>query len=81
MRFTPTPGVALPAPARRTMVVTIGSVGQPRDKDTRSMYALYDTTAQKLCFYRVLYDHQAAAQAVRQAGLPEHLANRLETGT
>lgn len=81
MRFTPTPGVALPAPARRDMVVTIGSVGQPRDKDTRSMYALYNTSAQKLCFYRVLYDHQAAAQAVRQAGLPEHLANRLETGT
>lgn len=81
MRFTPTPGIALPAPSRRDMVVTIGSVGQPRDKDTRSMYALYDTEAQKLCFYRVLYDHHAAAKAVRQAGLPEHLAHRLETGT
>lgn len=81
MRFTPTPGVALPTPSRRDMVVTIGSVGQPRDKDTRSMYALYDTGAQKLCFYRVVYDHLAAAQAIRQAGLPEHLAHRLETGT
>jgi diadenosine tetraphosphatase ApaH/serine/threonine PP2A family protein phosphatase len=81
MRFTPTPGVALPAPARRDMVVTIGSVGQPRDKDTRAMYALYDTEAQKLCFYRVVYDHHAAALAIRHAGLPEHLAHRIETGT
>lgn len=81
MRFTPTPGVAMPAPIRRDMVVTIGSVGQPRDKDTRAMYALYDTEAQKLCFYRVVYDHQAAANAIRVAGLPEHLAHRLESGT
>ena len=80
MRFNPVPGVAIPVPMRRQMVVTVGSVGQPRDGDTRSMYALYDDVLQTLAFHRVRYDHQSAAQTIRSAGLPEHMAHRLETG-
>lgn len=80
MAFKPTPGGPLPVPAHRPMVVTVGSCGQPRDKDTRAMYAIYDTTRQKLCFQRVSYDVAAAAAAVRKAGLPEQLAKRLEDG-
>ena len=44
------------------------------------MYALFDTDAAQLTFHRVPYDYCAAAQAVRNAGLPEYFAERLERG-
>jgi diadenosine tetraphosphatase ApaH/serine/threonine PP2A family protein phosphatase len=80
MPFKPTPGVAVSLPRSRACVATVGSVGQPRDGDPRAMYALYDMSAGRLTFHRVPYDHTAAAQAIRQAGLPEYFAHRLETG-
>jgi predicted phosphodiesterase len=80
MRFNPTPGVAIPVPAHRRWIATIGSVGQPRDGDTRAGYAVMDLSTRKLTFCRVAYNQTAAAQAVRAAGLPESLAARLESG-
>jgi diadenosine tetraphosphatase ApaH/serine/threonine PP2A family protein phosphatase len=80
MPFKPTPGVAVPFPTTRAGVVTIGSVGQPRDGDPRAMYALLDLGLSRLTFHRVAYDHTAAAAAIRAAGLPDYFAHRLETG-
>lgn len=80
MLFKPTPGVGVPLPRSRGCVATVGAVGQPRDGDPRAMYAMYDMTAARLVFHRVSYDHIAAAQAIRQAALPEYFAHRLETG-
>lgn len=80
MRFEPSPGVAIPTPKHRHWIATVGSVGQPRDGKPRAMYALFDSTAAKLTFHRVAYDHMAAARCVREAGLPEFFAERLETG-
>ena len=80
MRFEPTAGVAIPTPKHRYWIVTVGSVGQPRDGNTKSMYAVSDDTVCRLTFHRVAYDHLAAARAVREAGLPEFFAARLESG-
>jgi diadenosine tetraphosphatase ApaH/serine/threonine PP2A family protein phosphatase len=80
MPFKPTVGVGVPVPRLRACVATVGSVGQPRDGDPRAMYAVYDLVAGRLTFHRVAYDHAAAAAAIRQAGLPEFFAQRLETG-
>jgi len=80
MRFTPVPGVPIPVPAHRRWIATVGSVGQPRDGDTRAAYVLLDLTQHQLTFWRVRYDHVAAAHAVRAAGLDEALARRLESG-
>ena len=80
MSFKPTPGAPMPMPAHRQWVVTVGSVGQPRDGDPRAMYALLDDAAQRLTFQRVPYAHAEAAAAIRQAGLPEYFAQRLENG-
>ena len=80
MRFTPVPGVPIPVPAHRRWIATVGSVGQPRDGDTRAGYALLDLDLHQLTFWRVRYDHVAAAHAVRAAGLDEALARRLESG-
>jgi len=80
MSFAPTPGVPVPLPRHRAWVATVGSVGQPRDGDTRAMYAVYDDAAERLTFHRVPYDHAAAAAAIRRAGLPEIFAARLGEG-
>jgi diadenosine tetraphosphatase ApaH/serine/threonine PP2A family protein phosphatase len=44
------------------------------------MYAIYDDVNSRITFHRVAYDHAAAANAVRRAGLPEYFASRLEEG-
>lgn len=80
MPFVPTPGVAVPVPRHRHWLATVGSVGQPRDGDPRAMYALFDAERAVLRFERVPYDWQAAAAAIRAAGLPASLAERLEQG-
>jgi diadenosine tetraphosphatase ApaH/serine/threonine PP2A family protein phosphatase len=80
MSFSPLPGVAGPVPRRRHWIATVGSVGQPRDHDTRAMYVMFDGARQRMTFHRVPYDHAAAALAVRRAGLPEFFAHRLEVG-
>jgi diadenosine tetraphosphatase ApaH/serine/threonine PP2A family protein phosphatase len=80
MRFTPKPGVAVPVPAHRQWLATVGSLGQPRDGNTQAMYALFDTDRAQLTFHRVAYDHEAAAAAIRRARLPSFFADRLELG-
>lgn len=80
MRFVPQAGVPIPVPLHRQWLAVVGSCGQPRDGDPRAMYALYDSAAATLTFYRVPYDHHAAAQAVRSSGMPEFFAQRLEQG-
>ncbi len=80
MKFIPTPGVAVPVPRHRRWLATIGSVGQPRDRNPKAMYALFDTEKLQLTFQRVAYDHHAAAVAIRQAALPAMFADRLELG-
>ncbi|HQQ68910.1 MAG TPA: metallophosphoesterase family protein [Alicycliphilus sp.] len=80
MRFNPQPGVPVPVPPHRQWLAIVGSCGQPRDGDTRAMYALFDADAATLTFQRVRYDHMAAAAAVRASGLPAFFADRLEKG-
>jgi len=80
LSFQPQSGEAISVPSDRRWVATLGSVGQPRDGNPRAMYALFDNTAQLVTFHRVDYNHAAAAQAIRGAGLPEYFARRLELG-
>ena len=62
-------------------LINPGSVGQPRDGDARAAYAIYDTSAHLIEFYRVPYDVAAAQARIRAAGLPSNLADRLSRGT
>jgi diadenosine tetraphosphatase ApaH/serine/threonine PP2A family protein phosphatase len=61
-------------------VANPGSVGQPRDGDPRAGYAIVDTTAREVVFYRVEYDVASAQRKIRAAGLPDWLAARLAEG-
>jgi diadenosine tetraphosphatase ApaH/serine/threonine PP2A family protein phosphatase len=78
--FHPRPGVAIPVGAHRRWLALVGSVGQPRDGNPAAAYATFDTEARMLTFHRVPYDNRSAARKVREAGLPERLAYRLERG-
>ena len=78
--FKPVPGVAIPVPARRRWLAVVGSAGQPRDGTTAAAWALFDDGARTLTFHRVPYQWARAAARIREAGLPEALARRLERG-
>jgi diadenosine tetraphosphatase ApaH/serine/threonine PP2A family protein phosphatase len=57
-----------------------GSVGQPRDGDSRAAWLELDTESWRVRYHRVPYDIEGAAAAIRAAGLPDVLAERLEVG-
>jgi diadenosine tetraphosphatase ApaH/serine/threonine PP2A family protein phosphatase len=71
----------IPTGRHRQWLAIVGSTGQPRDRNTAACYALADLARERITFFRVPYDYEAAAQKVRAAGLPERLACRLERGT
>jgi len=57
-----------------------GSVGQPRDRDPRAAYAIYDSTAHTWEPRRVTYDIPAVQARIREMGLPEKHAVRIAEG-
>ena len=62
------------------IVMNPGSVGQPRDGDPRAAYALLDLDDLSVEERRVEYDVDAVMTAVRDAGLPERIGERLYDG-
>jgi predicted phosphodiesterase len=61
-------------------IINPGSVGQPRDRDPRAAFAIYDDTAHTWEHKRVDYDIQATQKTMREAGLPERHIERLISG-
>jgi diadenosine tetraphosphatase ApaH/serine/threonine PP2A family protein phosphatase len=64
----------------RRYLVNVGSVGQPRDRDPRAAYAVWDAEAGSVEIRRVAYDHTATRRKIVDAGLPRFLADRLAAG-
>lgn len=61
-------------------LINVGSVGQPRDGDPRAAFGFLDLTRWSYELIRVEYDVTKTADAIRAAGLPEPLAQRLVRG-
>jgi predicted phosphodiesterase len=57
-----------------------GSVGQPRDGDSRAAWLLLDLDDWEVTFMRTPYDVAGAEAAIRAARLPDSLAERLGYG-
>lgn len=54
-----------------------GSVGQPRDRDPRLSFGIYDADELTFEIVRLPYNNKKAAQKIRAEGLPAMLADRL----
>jgi diadenosine tetraphosphatase ApaH/serine/threonine PP2A family protein phosphatase len=61
-------------------IISVGSVGQPRDYDNRASYTIYDSDERTFEFKRVAYDIDAAAQKIFSAELERNFGNRLFLG-
>jgi predicted phosphodiesterase len=61
-------------------LINPGSVGQPRDRDWRAAFAIFDPDRRQVEYYRAAYDLPATQEKMRRAGLPEPLITRLQFG-
>ncbi|NLP01659.1 MAG: metallophosphoesterase family protein [Fibrobacter sp.] len=61
-------------------LINVGSVGQPRDFDSRSCYVIYDSEKMEISIVRVPYDYRVTQKKIHENSLPVFLAERLEKG-
>ena len=74
----PRAGTSIPLVPR--LIINPGSVGQPRDRDPRASFAIFDTDNQTWDFQRVTYDISSVQHRMKKAGLPERHIVRLDGG-
>ena len=75
-----TPFAPLTIEEGTTYLLNPGSIGQPRDGDTRAAFAIADLDKKTVEFWRVPYDIEAVQKRMAAAGLPEPLILRLSFG-
>lgn len=61
-------------------ILNPGSVGQPRDRDPRASYAIFDTEADIWDYRRIDYDIEETQKRMTSLKLPERHIFRLSTG-
>lgn len=61
-------------------IVSVGSVGQPRDYDNRASYTIFDTDTRTFEFCRVEYDIEAAANRIFAGEIERNFGHRLFIG-
>ena len=66
--------------ANTRYLINPGSIGQPRDKNPSSSFIIFDSTKMEISFNRFAYEVGRTQKKIREAGLPELLASRLEAG-
>lgn len=63
----------------KKIICNVGSVGQPRDKDSRACYVT--VTDKEICYHRIPYDIKKTQEKIHNImGLDNMLAERLEFG-
>jgi predicted phosphodiesterase len=61
-------------------LINVGSVGQPRDRNSKSCYGILDTDAQLFSYHRVAYDITKTQSKMRKIKMPDFLVTRLVDG-
>jgi diadenosine tetraphosphatase ApaH/serine/threonine PP2A family protein phosphatase len=61
-------------------IISVGSVGQPRDYDPRASYVLFDTETKVLEFKRAVYDVKVSADKIFASDLEPNFGHRLFIG-
>ena len=85
--FALRPGEVEELPAKRftlrkgwKYIVSVGSVGQPRDYDNRASYTTFDSENREFEFKRVEYDIESAATKIFEGNLERNVGHRLFIG-
>lgn len=73
-------GETLTVERGRSYLVNPGAIGQPRDRDPRASFLIYDDKKSEITFHKVDYDINSTISKIMEAGLPERLAERLKLG-
>jgi diadenosine tetraphosphatase ApaH/serine/threonine PP2A family protein phosphatase len=74
----PEPQQKFKLPARA--IINPGSVGQPRDRDPRASFAIFDDESRTWEYQRIAYDINVVQARMRRAGLPDRHVQRLAAG-
>jgi len=61
-------------------IINPGGVGQPRDRDSRPSYAIFDSDQTSIQRHRVTYDIAKTQKKMKAADLPPRLIDRLDHG-
>ncbi len=61
-------------------IINCGSVGQPRDRDPRASFGIYDSKKKKVEIIRVDYLREITKRKMEEVGLPRILQDRLDIG-
>jgi len=75
-----TGGGLLSPEAGRRYLINPGGLGQPRDGNSQTSYAIWDTDAGTIAIHRAPYNISAAQARMRDAGLPWSMSERLLLG-
>ena len=61
-------------------IITVGSAGQPRDRDPRASCGVFDSVTRVFKFHRLAYDNETARKRIIDAGLAPAFGARLLVG-
>lgn len=64
----------------RRYIINVGSVGQPRNRDNRLSFGIFDVDRWEYEHVAAEYDAGAAREKIIEAGLPPYLGDRLLSG-
>jgi predicted phosphodiesterase len=66
--------------SNKNYIINVGSIGQPRDRDKRASYCIFDTEKKEVILKRINYNIKKTQEKIVRAGLPPFLASRLAVG-
>lgn len=61
-------------------LINPGSIGQPRDSNPKSSFAIFDSEEMRVSIHRCQYEISSVQKKAIESGLPERLAMRLAVG-
>ncbi len=64
----------------RKLLINIGSVGQPRDRNPNSSYGILDTEEKIFSLHRIPYNISKTQAKMKKIKMPDFLVNRLAEG-
>ncbi|MEW5692907.1 MAG: metallophosphoesterase family protein [Candidatus Hydrogenedentota bacterium] len=73
-------GIIIALKENERAIVNVGSVGQPRDRDNRAAFCIFDENKREVRLIRTEYDFNKTREKIIDAGLPKKLGDRLIYG-